>query len=527
VDTVPRTDRRPRIAFEALATLSLDLVAADSMRRVVAAAERWAIATFADATISLSRPDRMGRLRLVEVRRGSTVSGRKHSARRREALERGEASSFDVVATGRRLAIVPANVGNRTVAVLELEAAAEDVSRGWTALEAAAAQVASAIDRVTKEERLRRDLEAMRRAATLGRDLDRVRSPRAAVRIVCRFMADAFAVPVAAWYGDGDGRATLVEVAGLGSRKRKEVRRALSALRLRRGRQDRDRALRAFAEVVGTSQIRDLEVDRAIFLVADADAAVEPVFEVARPLLANAIRGLRALEEVDHGRATLHARGAWAAHELRAPILGLRAALNVVLAAVARGDAADTTILRRSVAELEHLASLSETVLTSPVDGRVPRLGSTDVVPLIREAVDAIELERQDESRVILIGATEAVAPVDRIYLRTAIDNLLRNAIAYSDPHTKVTVEVEAHFDGVEICVQNETTGPAPEVELLFTPFVRRKAAGRRGSGLGLFIASQAVRAQGGRLWAESSGNVIEFHIAITGGGKEELRSVS
>jgi signal transduction histidine kinase len=96
-----------------------------------------------------------------------------------------------------------------------------------------------------------------------------------------------------------------------------------------------------------------------------------------------------------------------------------------------------------------------------------------------------------------------------------------------------VTVEVESHSDGVEICVENETGADLPRaVDHLFTPFVRGVAIAdaatdaRKGSGLGLFIASRAVGAVGGRLWAESNGNVIVFHVSLSG-GKEELRSAS
>jgi signal transduction histidine kinase len=404
-----------------------------------------------------------------------------------------------------------------------------------TALEAAAAQVGWAIDRATKELRLRRELDAMTGAAALGRDLDRVRSARAAVRVVTRFVADRFAVPVVSWYADDPEPASLVDVAGLGSRKRREVRRALSTLPLGRGRRARERACRTFADVVEAPRVREHEIGPVMFLVADADAAVDAAFAVARPMLANVLRGLRALDEVDHRTEELHARGAWAAHEIRAPILGLRAALTVFLTAVGRGDPGDTAILRRSIDELEHLAAVAESLLTSTVDGRAPEVRPTDVVPLVHDAIHAIELET-GQTRFVRIGAPGAVASADRLYLRTAVDNLLRNALAYSPADTKVTIEVESRRDGVEICVENETAAIEPaEVDLLFAPFVRggttsvaHAAPGaRRGSGLGLFIASQAVRAQGGRLWAEANGNVIVFHISITSGGKEEPRSAS
>src|SRR4029079_2080877 len=83
------------------------------------------------------------------------------------------------------------------------------------------------------------------------------------------------------------------------------------------------------------------------------------------------------------------------AHELRAPILGVRAALSVFLAAVRRGDTGDPAILRRAISALAHLAAVSESLLTRTVEGRAPDVRPIDAVALVREATDAIELGRR------------------------------------------------------------------------------------------------------------------------------------
>src|SRR4029079_10772148 len=121
--------RRP--AFDALATLSSELAGAKDTVEVSAAVQRWATSTFGDVSAGVSRRDRMGRLRLVGGHGRFTGLGRRRSARRREAFELGTVVSIELGATGRRLAIVPATVDGATVAILEVEAPAEALSRGW------------------------------------------------------------------------------------------------------------------------------------------------------------------------------------------------------------------------------------------------------------------------------------------------------------------------------------------------------------------------------------------------------------
>ncbi len=74
----------------------------------------------------------------------------------------------------------------------------------------------------------------------------------------------------------------------------------------------------------------------------------------------------------------------------------------------------------------------------------------------------------------------------------------------------------------VEITVTNEGPGIEPdEIPLLFSRFARTRAARRGqapGLGLGLYISSGLVEAQGGRMWVESTpGQRTSFHFTLPG----------
>ena len=147
---------------------------------------------------------------------------------------------------------------------------------------------------------------------------------------------------------------------------------------------------------------------------------------------------------------------------------------------------------------------------------------------LVEASVGAVTLETGEE-RIVVFAPSQVIVSIYPDYMRTAIVNLLRNAIAYSDPGTKVTLSIEVYDDLVEVRVRNEGRAvPQVERQLIFGPFVRGTAGeGSKGSGLGLFIASRVVRAHGGRIWADSDDDGVTFHLTLPGEGKWERRFVS
>jgi signal transduction histidine kinase len=84
--------------------------------------------------------------------------------------------------------------------------------------------------------------------------------------------------------------------------------------------------------------------------------------------------------------------------------------------------------------------------------------------------------------------------------LRSAVGNLLRNAIKFSREESTVTVRVHRFEGRLVIEVEDECGGIAPErVSELFDPFVQA-GSDRSGFGLGLAIAKQAAEAHRGSL---------------------------
>jgi two-component system, OmpR family, phosphate regulon sensor histidine kinase PhoR len=115
-----------------------------------------------------------------------------------------------------------------------------------------------------------------------------------------------------------------------------------------------------------------------------------------------------------------------------------------------------------------------------------------------------------------------ALPPVrgDASLLREVLQNLLDNAVQYTQPGGKITLSASTRDSEAIVTVADTGIGiPQAEKERIFERFYRVDAARSRevgGTGLGLSIAKHIVEAHGGRIWVDSSvGQGSQFHFSI------------
>jgi two-component system, OmpR family, sensor kinase len=207
-------------------------------------------------------------------------------------------------------------------------------------------------------------------------------------------------------------------------------------------------------------------------------------------------------------------------HELRSPLARMRVALGL-----ARQPPADFPLqLDRLEREIERLDSMISQVL------KLARLQGTQET-MVREPFDLDELIEEvvrdanfegaaKNTRVILNGTVYAAILGNRELLRSAIENVLRNAVRYSpqDSHVEVSVALEAST--VDITVRDRGPGvPAADLLRIFEPFYRVAESRDRdsgGEGIGLAITSQVMKAHGGNAAAvNADGGGLEIRLRL------------
>ncbi len=211
-------------------------------------------------------------------------------------------------------------------------------------------------------------------------------------------------------------------------------------------------------------------------------------------------------------------------HELRSPLARLQAAVGLARQNPGGLDEAFERIER----EAERVDELVGQLLTlSRLDAGADRGGSgrresCDLVDLVAAIAEDAAFEAQTNGRsVVFEGKGEVIASVDAELVHRAVENVVRNAVRFTQPGTAVEVTAAEEGSGWFVArIADRGPGVAPEeIEVIFRPFYRG-AAGTQGPGfgLGLAIARRAVETQGGSVTArnrDGGGLVVDITLPL------------
>jgi two-component system sensor histidine kinase CpxA len=116
-------------------------------------------------------------------------------------------------------------------------------------------------------------------------------------------------------------------------------------------------------------------------------------------------------------------------------------------------------------------------------------------------------------------GLARAAILGNRELLRSAIENVLRNAVRYSPTKTAVDLSIARLRSGVEIAIADHGPGvPPADLERIFEPFYRVAESRDRdsgGEGIGLAITAQVMKAHGGSARARNKPGGFEVLLSL------------
>jgi signal transduction histidine kinase len=200
-------------------------------------------------------------------------------------------------------------------------------------------------------------------------------------------------------------------------------------------------------------------------------------------------------------------------HELKTPVASIRLYLET-LQTRAVDEEKRQEFYRIMLDDSDRLLATIEQIL------RTGRMGASGrKLNLVRIDLGELVEECMARTRALHSIAPEALtfhsgAPVhimaDLEEVRSAVSNLIENAVKYSGKNVNVRVETEQLDGHVLMRVKDAGVGiPKNELKRVFKRFHRVPgplASRVKGTGLGLYIVRSVAKRHGGRAWAESEG---------------------
>lgn len=195
------------------------------------------------------------------------------------------------------------------------------------------------------------------------------------------------------------------------------------------------------------------------------------------------------------------------AHDLKNPLANITTISNILK------EEQEVDQQKKFIAMIEQVSAKAQGLVNSVLDMAILEQGGiklnleeVDLQEAITEAISEMEEQsRQKSIGVELNTRSTALVEADRMYLLLIFENLISNAIKFSEKGSNVEVEIIDHSDQVQIYIKDEGPGIKPEEESQlfgkFTKLSARPTGEESSTGLGLSLVKRYVEQINGKVW--------------------------
>ena len=239
----------------------------------------------------------------------------------------------------------------------------------------------------------------------------------------------------------------------------------------------------------------------------------------------------RLYEELDKLNKLKNKFVGMAAHDLRSPISVIISFLKILMSGhFGELNEDQLKIMRKLDRNCESMISLIDNLLdvTAIEAGHLElKMAKVDLYEFLKESCLTNGILAKNKSIDIDFVPRGGLPQVymDKERINQVLNNLLGNAIKFSNKNTEIMVKAEVLNDKnevqVSVCDQGQGI-PEDEMSMLFTEFGRtsiRGTADEKSFGLGLAIVKQIIEAHGGKIWVDSEfgkGSTFLFTLPVT-----------
>jgi signal transduction histidine kinase len=178
------------------------------------------------------------------------------------------------------------------------------------------------------------------------------------------------------------------------------------------------------------------------------------------------------------------------------------------------------TRMKRLIGDLVDVTSISAGKLAM-------RAARSDSRAVVAEALEIFRLLAEEKGISLESHIATEPLPVafDHDRILQVLANLIANAIKFTPRGGRIRVRAELVAKDIEVSVSDTGPGiPEDQRAAVFERFWQASTTGRKGLGLGLYIAKSLVEAHGGKIWFESQvgeGSTFHFTLPLASGAEQ------